>query len=642
MDSEQPAEPTAAEQPPPSAADAAPKTEPDPDRPSQDLLYRLGIVRAGPTTNEAVIINNTARRIGIGPANGCSDEPEHHGCLIIAPFGERQLPEEDLRHFDTAPWATRNLIDVRPPTEQRAQELERRQFEVTALARMWLLALLVLVGVQVDLFASSPWYWLGLVGVVGMVATSFTRVPAARAWASRTVSFWVILAIGIGLPAAGEWLVAGGRAVLDEPAVVLVARLVQLVFVSVAAVLPALLYYLFDRQQLGTLRQSFYRNVIELEPKILTIEDAKSAYGGMVAEVYGSEADTEGHGRFLASSRLPIIIATIVLTSGWLLVLPPLDHPELRSLLSPTPSAVSYGFLGAYFFSIGMIVRRYTRSDLKPKTYGHVTVRLLLTVVLVWALSALPLWTDVTDAAPGQPSPYLLALSFLVGIVPDTGLMVIRQFVSSTLLRARVESLHERLPLSQLDGVTLYEQARLAEEGIENVQNLVYFNLVELVLQTRIPLHRLIDWVDQGILVMHVGDPAQMEVLRARGLRNASDVHAAIAATRRRNGGKPGGAEECALVSLLDHEEPAGLHRLRTIHDALQNDEWFANIIRWRERLSLPGEHVFSLEQMFMSQRELLRTIGPANMDREANPVAASGLIGLALPEAAPSRNASV
>lgn len=614
----------------PTTDEKEPEATPDDDETEDDsrtgqtfLRFKLDRLVEGahdligneiPTSDETVLINNTGRRIGICPKDGppCDhlhDDGHLHGHLIIAPFGERQLKGGVVNRYDTEAWTIRNLVELRPPKHQREVQLERRRLASMVWLRLWTTAIFVLLGVEVTWLGSSPWYWLALAGVVLWMGTSFIQIPAARVWTSRIISFWVILGIGVGVPLAGDWLVGGGMDIFSEPPALLVGRLVQLVFVSIAAVLPALLYYLFDRQQLGTLRQSFYRSIIELEPKILTLEDAKSAYGSMVAEVYGSKAEADPHGRFTSSSRMPIIIATLALTSGWLLVLPPIEHPELSSLLVPTRSAVSYGFLGAYFFSIGMIVRRYTRSDLKPKTYGHVTVRLLLTMVLVWALSILPLWTD---AAPGETSPYLLALSFMVGIVPNTGLMVIRQFLSSTLLKARVDSLHERLPLSHVDGLTLYEQARLAEEGIENISNLVYYNLVELVLQTRIPLHRLIDWVDQGILIMHVGDIKNLETLRNHGIRNASDLQAAITAARVRNGGKAGGAEEEALVGLIDADEPADLHRLRVIHDALQNDEWFTNIMLWRERSSMPGEHVFTLEEMFMPHRVLYARLGSA------------------------------
>jgi hypothetical protein len=53
----------------------------------------------------------------------------------------------------------------------------------------------------------------------------------------------------------------------------------------------------------------------------------------------------------------------------------------------------------------------------------------------------------------------------------------------------------------------------LIDEGIENMENLAHAVLIELMLQTRIPLSTLIDWIDQSILFLYVGS------------RDASEIH---------------------------------------------------------------------------------------------------------------------
>ena len=39
------------------------------------------------------------------------------------------------------------------------------------------------------------------------------------------------------------------------------------------------------------------------------------------------------------------------------------------TLLDPSPSLVTYAFLGAYFFGIQLAWQGYLRADLRPKTY---------------------------------------------------------------------------------------------------------------------------------------------------------------------------------------------------------------------------------------------------------------------------------
>ena len=63
----------------------------------------------------------------------------------------------------------------------------------------------------------------------------------------------------------------------------------------------------------------------------------------------------------------------------------------------------------------------------------------------------------------------------------------------------------ERDPLTNLEGIDLYDRARLLDEGVSNVEGLAHHDLIELMLQTRIPAPRLVDWIDQAILYLHVG-----------------------------------------------------------------------------------------------------------------------------------------
>ena len=59
-------------------------------------------------------------------------------------------------------------------------------------------------------------------------------------------------------------------------------------------------------------------------------------------------------------------------------------------------------------------------------------------------------------------------------------------------------------PLNQLDGLNVWYEARLVEEGIEDMQNLATANLVDVILHTRVPVGRLVDWVDQAKLYLHL------------------------------------------------------------------------------------------------------------------------------------------
>jgi len=202
-------------------------------------------------------------------------------------------------------------------------------------------------------------------------------------------------------------------------------------------------------------------------------------------------------------------------------------------------------------------------------------------------------------------SPFLLILAFFVGIVPETGTAVFQEYLrSQKWLGNLIPSLQEKLPLNSLEGINLYDSARLLEEGIENIENLVHHDLIDLMLQTRIPLPRLVDWVDQGILYLHMVDALATEplsaegeekpepcvsalrILRKYGIRTATDLEQACEAARARDEeAMEDSKEPKELEHLLGVLDAPGekVKRLLVILDTLIDDEWLAHIRHWRD-----------------------------------------------------------
>jgi hypothetical protein len=59
-----------------------------------------------------------------------------------------------------------------------------------------------------------------------------------------------------------------------------------------------------------------------------------------------------------------------------------------------------------------------------------------------------------------------------------------------------------------VSGINLWIEYRLAEEGIENVQNLATADPITLAIHTHYNVRTLVDWIDQALLLHR---------LRARG-----------------------------------------------------------------------------------------------------------------------------
>lgn len=520
--------------------------------------------------------NMTARRIGIAALDAADVE------LIVPPFGERTLGADELARHDYKEWEAHRLVHV-TRDEQASGETRSaatgRGAAVTAAAAVCGSATLVALFLVAMWVATDSDLWallaLAAVGVTIVVGSLARWRPDVRARMVRSWAIFVVTAIAVGLPlwaAISEYWESNDAGL----------EVLLVVLVSIAAGLPGALYFLFQRQKLPTLRETFVRDLVRLDPNVQTTPDAENAYGSLIEEAYGS-----GSGG-LASGRVPIFLTTLLLAGFWVWVL----GDDLASKLLPRDHMAAFAFLGSYVFAVNMVFRRYTRGDLGPKAYTHIIVRTLVAVSSMWAVGHVP----GLQGDGGTGHSILLIVAFFVGVVPETGTAVVQDLLQKRKILGSIPSVGERHPLSKLNGVSLYDSAHLLEAGIENVEGLAHHRMVDLMLWTRIPTSRLVDLVDQAILYLHVrgpvdlgtpattdadADPDEVEdgarILLCRyGIRTATDLERAVA-----RAGERSQRERDQLLDILPG--PSAVSRLRIVLDAMEDDEWLAYVRNWRE-----------------------------------------------------------
>lgn len=219
-------------------------------------------------------------------------------------------------------------------------------------------------------------------------------------------------------------------------------------------------------------------------------------------------------------------------------------------------------------------------------------VRVITVVILACLLQAVV-------GAPDLPvyDATVLPLAFLIGVLPETAMVLLRETLRHRLLPKDRRALEEQLTLTDIEGLDLYDQARLIDEGVPNVEALAHHDLVDLLLETRIPVGRLVDWVDQAILRLHIlestktdgpddlGGREVLSDLRALGIRSATDL---LAAKRRC-------AHRRALVGAIarrgDSPDTAE-SRVELLAGTLCDDEWISYIQAWRHRTLMPDRHI--------------------------------------------------
>ena len=139
-----------------------------------------------------------------------------------------------------------------------------------------------------------------------------------------------------------------------------------------------------------------------------------------------------------------------------------------------------------------MLFRRYVLKDLGGSAYVAVSIRIILAVIGIWTLMAVG----------GFDEKYLLTAGFVFGVFP----LVIWQIVELLFKKVAglvVPSMISQLPVSDLDGLTVWHEARLEEEDIENIPNMATADLVELLLNTRLPPERIYYRLDRPSYPLH-------------------------------------------------------------------------------------------------------------------------------------------
>ena len=316
----------------------------------------------------------------------------------------------------------------------------------------------------------------------------------------------------------------------------LIFFLVRSVFLALVITFPAAMYFTFEKQRGAALRTRFLLDTFRLDRRYLTVQDIRARYGERMSDVFGAEGEVTDEPGARAGFSLrysaPLVLSTLALAMTVVLVysVNVLGSERPPGGILPFLDVVAFALLGAYFYSLNMTIRGYMRGDLQPKTYSQVSGRILKVLVL----SAL-IWVVAENWALLKDQEYIaLMLAFFAGIVPNTILTWLYERLRRV-TELNKDEIVVAQPLTRLQGVDIYDRARLEQEGVTNVQALVQGELVDLMLQTRIPTGRLVDWLDQAILLLYaedgVGNPNTgakthdlADELRRAGIRTASQL----------------------------------------------------------------------------------------------------------------------
>lgn len=196
------------------------------------------------------------------------------------------------------------------------------------------------------------------------------------------------------------------------------------------------------------------------------------------------------------------------------------EHDFPRAI--PVGRFLFWGWMGAYVYAFILVYRRFRDYDLTPTVYIFVCNRFLLAFVVSSIVGVgLGAFSQAAGASFDVNLATVSVVAFFIGFFPERGLAWITVTAQQALKQqGKVSS---EMTLSEIEGLSIWQQSRLQQDGIENVQNLATVDIPTLVITTPFSLSQIVDWVDQAILLVYAST-AQFEALQNVATRCASDV----------------------------------------------------------------------------------------------------------------------
>jgi hypothetical protein len=229
--------------------------------------------------------------------------------------------------------------------------------------------------------------------------------------------------------------------------------------------------------------------------------------------------------------------------------------------------AISISFLGAYVWSIQYVFRRMMTLDLPPGAYYSVGSRMVYSVFVAVILQHF--MSAYAEADSKLLSSQLIAVSFLVGIFPERALGWMKESLGHIFSRKSISA--KVLPLEMLEGISSFHKARLAELGIDNVQNLAQASLMELILKTPFGPRVLVDWMAQARLCLEFKE--DIAKIRGAGVRTILELLEIDTDEK--------------LVEALAKNSTLDLNRIKTICHANRDEKSIARLRKAYDALNI-------------------------------------------------------
>jgi hypothetical protein len=227
------------------------------------------------------------------------------------------------------------------------------------------------------------------------------------------------------------------------------------------------------------------------------------------------------------NSPVGAIAASLFLTGIFLLIAVFAGY-EASSVRGPVANGVQgmmYAGLGAYVAVLYYMVARLYANALSSRFLVTSALRTASAVALGWVLGIVGITAFAGEPAAGAAGSSSQALAgnavlFLVGLFHNMAIDSLRARARKLFGAAAMDA--DEVPLTAVEGIDDTTAELLTEHGVATIQHLATSEPGDLCDRTILPLDRVVDWIDQALLIRYV--KAAIPFSRGLGIRAATDL----------------------------------------------------------------------------------------------------------------------
>jgi hypothetical protein len=236
------------------------------------------------------------------------------------------------------------------------------------------------------------------------------------------------------------------------------------------------------------------------------------------AEVRAEGEENGPTGAIAAALFLTGIFLLIAVFAGY-------EASEQKGAAANGVQGMMYAGLGSYVAVLYYMVARLYANALSSRFIVTSALRTSSAVALGWVFGIVGVTAFVgepTAGAGGQGTAALAgnAVLFLVGLFHNMAIDSLRSRARKLFGSTAIDS--DEVAITAVEGIDDTTAELLAEHGVATIQHLATTEPGDLCDRTILPLDRVVDWIDQALLIRYV--KTNINMARGLGIRSATDL----------------------------------------------------------------------------------------------------------------------